>query len=175
MLVRTMSDALIRPASEADYPAITEIYNHYIVNSPATFDLEPYTLEARRPWFDAFATSDRYKLFVAAGAGADDGTVRGYAGSMRFRTKAAYDPTIETTLYLAPEAAGQGLGRRLYAALFEALEGEDVHLVLAGITLPNPASIALHESCGFERMGVFRDVGRKFGRYWDVAWHQKLM
>jgi phosphinothricin acetyltransferase len=173
MLARTMSDSVIRPAQQADYPAIVEIYNHYIVHSPATFDIEPYTPLSRRPWFDAFATSDRYKLFVAAAAG--DGAVLGYAGSLRFRPKAAYEPTVETTLYLAPEAAGRGVGRRLYAALFEALEREDVHLVLAGITLPNPASVALHESCGFELMGVFKDVGRKFDRYWDVAWYQKLL
>jgi phosphinothricin acetyltransferase len=173
MLARAMSDSVIRPASEADHPAITEIYNHYIATSPATFDLEPYTLEARQPWFDAIAASDRYQLVVAVGP--EDGAVRGYAASLRFRVKAAYDPTIETTIYLAPEAAGQGLGRRLYAALFETLAGRDIHLAVAAITLPNPVSIALHEAFGFERLGVFRDVGRKLGRYWDVAWYQKLL
>ena len=166
-----MSDSLIRLAAEADCAAITEIYNHYVVSSPATFDLEPYTLAERRPWFDAFAKSERYKLFVAVGA--DDGAVRGYAASLRFRPKAAYDTTIETTLYLAPEWTGQGLGLRLYQSLFDALVGEDIHLALAGISLPNPNSIVMHERFGFQRTGVFREVGRKFGQYWDVAWYEK--
>jgi phosphinothricin acetyltransferase len=168
-----MSDCLIRPARKADHTGINEIYNHYVVSSPATFDIEPYTLEERRPWFNAFERSSRYKLFVAVGA--DDGAVRGYAASLRFRAKAAYDPSIETTIYLAPDAAGQGLGRRLYQALFDALEGEDIHRALAGISLPNPGSIALHESLGFERLGVFKEVGRKHGRYWDVAWYEKAL
>ncbi len=168
-----MTDCLIRPAAEADYAALTEIYNHYVVNSSVTFDLEPFTLEARRPWFDAFATSERYKLFVAVGA--DDGAVRGYAASLRFRAKAAYDSTVETTIYLAPEWTGRGLGQKLYRTLFEALRGEDIHLVLGGITLPNPSSIALHEAFGFQRMGVFKEVGRKLGQYWDVAWYEKYL
>ena len=168
-----MSDCLIRPARKADHTGINEIYNHYVVSSPATFDIEPYTLEERRPWFDAFERSSRYKLFVAVGA--DDGAVRGYAASLRFRAKAAYDTTIETTIYLAPECSGKGLGRQLYGTLFAALAGEDIHLVLAGISLPNPHSIALHEAFGFERIGTFREVGHKFGRYWDVAWYEKLL
>jgi phosphinothricin acetyltransferase len=166
-----MSNCRIQPATEADYAGITELYNHYVVNSPATFDLEPYTLAARRPWFDAFSESDRYQLFVAVG----DGRVRGYVGSMRFRPKAAYETTIETTIYLSPESTGQGLGRRLYEALFEALESEDIHLALAGMTLPNPHSIRLHESFGFKKMGVFKEVGRKMGRYWDVGWYEKRL
>ena len=166
-----MTDCLIRPAAEADYAGLTEIYNHYVVNSSITFDLEPFSVEARRPWFDEFATSDRYKLFAAVGA--DDGAVRGYAASMRFRGKAAYDSTVETTIYLAPEWTGKGLGHQLYQTLFEALEGEDIHLLLGGITLPNPSSIALHEAFGFKRMGVFKEVGRKLGQYWDVAWYEK--
>ena len=166
-----MSDSSIRPVRESDHPGICEIYNHYVVTSPATFDLEPYTLEERRPWFDAFETSSRYKLFVAVGA---DDEVRGYAGSLRFRPKAAYETTIETTVYLAPEWTGKGLGRELLQALLAALEGEDIHQALAGISLPNPSSIALFEAFGFDRMGVFREVGRKLGRYWDVAWYEKF-
>ncbi len=168
-----MSESLIRPACQADHAGITEIYNHYVVNSPTTFDIEPYTLERRRPWFEAFESSSRYQLFVAVGA--DDGAVRGYAASLRFRVKAAYDSTIETTIYLAPEWSGKGLGRQLYEALFAALADEDIHLVLAGITLPNPVSIALHEAFGFQKMGTFREVGRKLGRYWDVGWYEKFL
>ena len=166
-----MTECVIRPARESDYPGITDLYSHYVETSAVTFDLEPITHEARRPWFEAFDRSGRYQLFVAVGA--EDREVLGYAASLRFRAKAAYDSTIETTIYLAPESTGQGLGRRLYQALFDALAAEDVHLVLAGVTLPNESSVALHESFGFKRMGVFREVGRKFGQYWDVAWHEK--
>ena len=76
-------------------------------------------------------------------------------------------------IYLVPPARGQGLGRRLYAALSEALGREDVHRVSAGITLPNEASVRLHRSFGFESVGVYRKVGRKFGRFWDVATYLK--
>jgi phosphinothricin acetyltransferase len=76
-------------------------------------------------------------------------------------------------VYLAQPARGQGLGRQLYAALFEALAKEDIHRIFAGITLPNEASVRLHQSFGFERVGIYREVGRKFGRFWDVATYLK--
>ena len=82
---------------------------------------------------------------------------------------------METTVYLAPDATGQGLGRRLYGALFDSLAGADVHLAVGGITLPNEASLALHRAFGFEPVGIFRQVGYKFGRYWDVQWFQRRL
>ena len=161
--------ATIRPASIDDLPRLTEIYNHYITHTPITFDIEPVRVDERRAWFAQFEDRGRHRLFVADA----DGVVQGYAGSHQFRTKAAYDTTVETTILCAPEAVGRGLGRLLYAALFEALRGEDVHLVLALITLPNDASCALHERFGFTQATVLREVGRKFGRYWDVAWYMR--
>jgi phosphinothricin acetyltransferase len=92
---------------------------------------------------------------------------------MRWRPKAAYDTTVETTVYCAPEVVGKGIGSRLYAALFEALRGEDIHRFVAGYTLPNPATAALHERLGFKVVGVFSEVGRKFGKYWDVCWTER--
>jgi len=99
--------------------------------------------------------------------------VAGYASSSRYRIKPAYETSIETSIYLAPEATGKGIGTKLYAALFDALRGEDVHRAYAGISLPNPASIALYEKFGFKRAGLYTEQGRKFGRYWDVAWYEK--
>ena len=160
---------MIRRARAEDLGALTTIYNHYVRETPITFDLEPYTLETRRPWLDAFAASGRHQLFVAEEAGA----VVGYACSRGFRDKRAYDSSAETSIYLAPAAQRRGLGTALYTRLFEALAREDVHRFLAGITLPNDASIALHQRFGFERVGVMREVGRKFGRYWDVLWMEK--
>ncbi len=99
----------------------------------------------------------------------------GYADSHQFREKRAYDTTVETAVYCAPEATGRGIGRRLYAALFDALRDEDLRLALAAITLPNAASVALHERFGFTPSGVLHEVGRKFERYWDVAWYEKRL
>ena len=99
----------------------------------------------------------------------------GYADSHQYRAKRAYDTTVEVTVYCAPDATGRGLGTRLYTALFEAIQGEGVRMALAAITLPNEASIALHERFGFSLSGVQHDVGRKLGRYWDVAWYEKRL
>jgi phosphinothricin acetyltransferase len=103
----------------------------------------------------------------------ESGSVIGYAGTTRWRPKAAYDTTVEITIYCAAEALGEGIGSRLYSSLFEALKEEDIHRFVAGYTLPNPASAALHERFGFKAVGIFPEVGRKFGRYWDVAWSER--
>lgn len=161
----------VRPARADDLPAITAVYNHYIVHTPATFDLEPMTPEERQSWLAQFGEQGRHRLFVAETAG----LVVGYSSSQQFRTKKAYDTTVETTVYCAPDSLGRGVGRALYAALFDELQGEDVHLAVAAITLPNAASVALHERFGFALSGVMHNVGRKFGRYWDVAWYEKRL
>jgi phosphinothricin acetyltransferase len=164
-----MGSTLIRPAEARDLGALTRIYNHYVCETPITFDVEPYTEETRRPWLEQFTRDGRYRLLVAERAG----EVLGYAGTTRFRPKAAYDTSVETTVYLDPAATGRGLGARLYTALFAELEGLDIHRVLAGITLPNEPSLALHRRFGFQEVGTFRAVGRKFGSFWDVIWLEK--
>ena len=164
-----MSELRIRPAATGDLPRLTEIYNHYVIHTPVTFDIEPYSVEKRVVWFEQFRASGRYRLLVAEG---DSGIV-GYAGTTRFRPKPAYDTTVETTIYCVPYAVGKGIGSRLYAALFDAIVGEDIHRIVAGYTLPNPGSAALHARFGFKPAGVFHENGRKFGQYWDVAWVQR--
>jgi phosphinothricin acetyltransferase len=163
-------DALqIRLGTKADLPRLTEIYNYYVVNTAVTFDIEPYTVERRAAWFEQFAPTGRYRLLVAE----ENSVVVGYAGTTRFRPKAAYDTTVETTIYCDLGVAGKGIGSRLYTALFEAVAGEDIHRVLAGYALPNPASAALHQRFGFKPIGTFSENGRKFGRYWDVVWSER--
>jgi phosphinothricin acetyltransferase len=164
-----MTEIRIRPAEHQDLTRITAIYNHYVVNTPVTFDVEPYTVERRQPWFAQFSSAGRHRLLVAEG----DGGVMGYAGTMRWRPKTAYDTTVETTIYCAPEAIGHGIGKRLYAALIECLQQQDVHRLVAGYTLPNEATAALHSKFGFKPVGVFTEVGRKFGKYWDVCWTER--
>jgi phosphinothricin acetyltransferase len=159
----------IRPAFLADLPGLTDIYNHYVINTPVTFDLEPKTVESRVSWFQQFGITGRYRLLVAV----EEGAVVGYAGTTSFRVKPAYETTVETTVYCAPENKGKGIGSRLYTALFEAIAGEDIRRIVAGYALPNRASAALHERFGFKLVGVFTENGRKFGRYWDVAWTER--
>ena len=89
--------------------------------------------------------------------------------------KPAYSTSVEVSVYCAPEAAGRGVGTLLYASLFEALAGEDLHRAYAGITQPNEASVRLHARFGFRPIGMYEEVGRKFDRYWDVAWYEKKL
>jgi phosphinothricin acetyltransferase len=163
--------ATIRPGAAPDLAALTALYNHYVQETAITFDLEPYTVETRAAWLAGFAPRGRHQLLVAE----EEGRLVGYACTRRFRDKAAYDTTAETSVYLAPGCAGRGLGTALYAALFRALEGADVHRLVAGITLPNDASVALHARFGFAPVGVLREVGRKHGRYWDVLWMDRTL
>lgn len=164
-----MSEIRIRLADRADLARLVEIYNHYVLSTPVTFDVEVYTVERRETWFAQFSASGRYRLLVAE----TNGAVLGYAGTTRFRPKVAYETTVETTIYCAPEAVGKGIGGQLYAELFERLKGEDIRRFVAGYTLPNAASEALHRRYGFKVVGVFTENGRKFGKYWDVCWTER--
>ena len=160
----------VRVANEADLPRLTEIYNHYIINTPTTFDLEPYTVVQRREWFSHYAATGRHRLLVAE----RDGAVVGYTSSSPFHPRHAYDTTVEMTIICAPEAIGFGIGQIMYEAIFESLKGEDIHAAVAAITLPNDASCAIHERFGFSQIGVLKEAGRKFDQFWDVVWYQRL-
>lgn len=163
--------ATLRLAEPGDLPGIVELYNHYVRETPITFDVDPYTVETRTPWFQQFAATGPHKLVVAV----EGENVLGYAGTMPFRPKAAYARSVETTIYVHKDATGRGLGVALYEALFDALRGEPVHRLLAGMTLPNAASEKLHERLGFTSCGVFGEVGYKFGQYWDVRWYERAL
>lgn len=161
----------IRPGVEDDLEELTRIYNHYVVETSITFDVEPLTVEQRRPWLLAHPPSGPHRLLVAE----EGGKLLGYATSSAFRPKPAYASSVETSVYLAPEHVGRGVGGLLYSSLFEELEQEDVHMALAGIAMPNEASQRLHERFGFRHVGSFEQVGRKFDRFWDVAWFQRAI
>ena len=159
----------IRPATADDLVAVNDIYNQYVLETHYTFDIEPISMHARREWFAHYASSGRYRLLVAL----SEGEVIGYASSSRFRPKVGYETSVETSVYLSREAVGRGAGSKLYQELFKALDGEDLHRAYAGVALPNPASIGLHERFKFKRVAHFTEQGQKFGRYWDVAWYEK--
>ena len=163
----------IRPAVDADLPRLTEIYNHYIVHTPFTFDVEPFTVERRREtWFRRYAPTGPHRCLVAA----HDGDCVGFTFSSPYRPKRAYATSVETSVYYAPGETGRGIGRQLYEALFAALAEEDLHRAFAQITRPNGPSERLHRRLGFELAGVWPEVGRKFDRYWDVAvWQRPIV
>lgn len=159
----------IRSAHLTDLPAIVEIYNHYVLSSASTFDLTPRTISDRQEWFDEHASRGRHRLLVARTAR----RVVGYASTSRLRPRPAYDSTVESSVYVAADAVGHGIGTRLCSALFEAIAPEEVHRIVVGLTEWNPASLSLHRRFGFQQIGRFHEVGWKFGRYWDVLWFER--
>ena len=169
------TEVQVRPGVEGDLGALTDIYNHYVRETPITFDTAVFSPEERRPWLLSHPEDGPHRLMVAAepAPGRDSQRILGYATSSAFRPKPAYGTSVEVTVYLAPDAGRRGIGTLLYKALFEALAAEDLHRAYAGIVPPNEASTRLHERFGFRYVGTYREVGRKFGRYWDVAWYEK--
>jgi phosphinothricin acetyltransferase len=160
----------IRPGVLDDLPALLDIYNHQILTSHSTFDLDELTMEQRTEWFGHYRPDGPHRLLVAD----VDGAAVGYATSSMFRAKAAYAPSVETTIYLAPDAVGQGIGRSLYGELLRQMEAHPgVHRAYAGVALPNDASEGLHRSLGFAELGTYTEVGFKFGRYVDVRWFER--
>lgn len=160
----------IRDAIQDDLPAIVAIYNHYVVHTAATFDLTPVRVDERQAWFAQFAPDTRHRLLVATGP-ADD--LLGYAYSGPLRPRAAYDRSVETSIYLRPDAIGRGLGSRLYGALLDGLAYTDVHRCYGVITFPNPDSMRLHERLGFREVGRLTECGHKFDKWWDVVWMER--
>ncbi|MFF8906631.1 GNAT family N-acetyltransferase [Streptomyces olivaceoviridis] len=161
----------VRPGIEADLDTLTAIYNHYVRETAITFDTAVFTPEERRPWLLSHPEDGPHRLMVATDAESQE--ILGYATSSPYRPKPAYATSVETSVYVAPGSGRRGIGTLLYGALFDALAGEDVHRAYAGIAQPNEASTRLHERFGFAHVGTYREVGRKFGRYWDVAWYEK--
>ncbi|HWM19216.1 MAG TPA: GNAT family N-acetyltransferase [Ilumatobacteraceae bacterium] len=160
----------IRRATADDLAAIVAIYNHYVMHSFATFDETPVSVEDRQSWFDTFGSNGPYRLVVA-----DDGEVQGYACSSPFRPHGAFAETVELSIYLAPPWTGRGLGRMLYETLIDDLALEQVHRLVAGIALPNDASVELHRRCGFVDVGVFDEYATKRGRYFSSVWMQRAL
>lgn len=157
---------MIRAATERDLHAIARIYAHYVRETPITFDLEPPT---EGVWRERIASG--YPWFVTE----EDGQIAGWASGGPFRPKAAYEHTLETTIYLDPTCEGRGLGRPLYDALLAEATERRYHVAIAGVTLPNDRSVALHEHLGFTRVGTFPEVGRKFDAWHDVAFFRRAL
>ena len=159
-----------REAGEGDLEAIAAVHGHYVRGSVATFDTEPLGVEGWREKWRAARDADHPWLVAEEG-----GEVVGFALCGPFRPKAAYRPTVETTIYLDSGASGRGIGRSLYADMLAEAGRRGFHLAVAGITLPNEPSVRLHRELGFTEVGVFSEVGHKLGQWRDVGWWQKLL
>ncbi|RWR17732.1 N-acetyltransferase family protein [Agrococcus lahaulensis] len=162
----------IRPAEAADLPAIRDIYRHFVLNSTVTFDERPKTLGQ---WRRTLRETGELRLpFLVAESAT--GTVLGYALTQPWKQRSAYRYTVESSVYLAPAAAGRGLGRALMEALIEATRERGVREMIAVIADQGAdASIALHERLGFEEIGRMGRVGVKFGRELGILLLQKSL
>jgi phosphinothricin acetyltransferase len=149
---------------------VLEIYNAYVRDSPATFEITPVQPADRTDWLRQHTSGGRYRLLVAEAQGKG---LLGWATSSPFRPREAYATTVESSVYCRPSATGRGVGSGLYRELFRLLQGEPIERIVAGIAQPNPASVALHRRFGFLPVGTFTRVGLKLGRYWDVTWYER--
>jgi phosphinothricin acetyltransferase len=159
----------VRFGATTDLPAVVSIYNRYVASAAVSFDEFPVRWEDRLPWLEEHAHGP-HRLWVATDAAAE---VVGWATSSPFRARPAYRTTIEASVYCRPDRVGQGVGSALYRALCSDATRHDLERIVAGVTLPNPASEALHAKFGLRRVGTFTRVGRKFGRFWNVAWFER--
>ena len=159
---------MIRRVLEQDIITITEIYNYYISDTVVTFETETISPENILDRISKIQ-SDDLPWLVAEN---DIGKVIGYAYASKWRERFAYRFSVEVTVYLSPNSLGKGVGTQLYEALFSELKNCSIHSVIGGITLPNQASVALHEKFGFTKVAHFKEVGFKFNQWNDVGYWQ---
>jgi len=161
----------IAPARASDAPALLALRNHYIAESFATFDEAPLRLSAVQDWIAGFTDAGPHRLLVAR----DGDRLLGFCSSQSYRVHPAFARTIETSVYVAPDAGGTGVGSALYRRLFAELAGLGLHRAVVGIALPNEASIRLHARLGFAPVGVFDEYAHKNGRAISSQWMQRAM
>jgi phosphinothricin acetyltransferase len=160
---------MIRMATHADAEAICAIYNHYVAHTIVTFEEQPVAPAEMQSRIAAVLEKLPWLVFEG------DGAITGYAYASPWKTRSGYRFAAESSIYLAPAQTGRGAGTALYANLLENLRARNVHCVIGGAALPNPASVALHEKLGFTKVAHFRENGFKFGRWIDVAYWQRLL
>ena len=161
---------MIRRAEIADAEGIRLIYNQAVTETTHTFDLVPRTLEDQKKWI-----AQRQGSLAAIVAVGDDGTILGFASLSRYKDRPAYSTTVENSVYVATHAHRQGVGGALMEALIQVATDHGYHSIMARIADAQDASITLHTKHGFELVGVEREIGRKFGRWLDVALMQRLL
>lgn len=160
---------MTRNATTDDAEAIAAIYNHYVATTAITFEEEAVTAGEMAHRIESYTKDLPWLVFE------DEGRVLGYAYATPWKARAAYRHSVEVTVYVEKAHGGRGIGTALYRELIPRLREKGVHALVAGIALPNPGSQTLHESFGFERLGRFREVGRKFGRWIDVGYWELVL
>ena len=159
----------LRIAKPEDGPVLAEIYKPYVTDTSITFDYEPVSGEEFSKRIEN--TLKRYPYLVAE----QNGEVIGYAYASAFKGRAAYDWSVETSIYVRMDRHGQGVGKALYTALEQALAAQRVLNVNACITYPNPGSVAFHEKFGYTMAAHFHQCGYKLGKWYDVIWMEKML
>ena len=161
---------ILRLATSVDAEQIREIYNHEVMHTAATFDLVPRSLPEQQEWL-----ATRSGAFATIVAVNNDGDVVGFGALSPYKERAAYRTSVENSVYVRRDLQGQGIGRLLVDELLCTAELSGFHAVFARINATSEASIALHRRCGYELVGIEREVGRKFSRWHDVALMQRLL
>ncbi|GAL66648.1 GNAT family N-acetyltransferase [Jejuia pallidilutea] len=160
---------MIRQLHTNDTQALLDIYNYYVLNSVVTFDIEPLYLNTFSEKINHI--NSHYPFLVYE----DEGHILGFAYASMFRPKPAYNFTVESTVYVKHNAHGKQIGTKLYKALIDKLRATKVHSVLGVLTMPNKASVKLHEKFGFKKVAHIEDAGLKFDEWHDVGiWQLKL-
>jgi phosphinothricin acetyltransferase len=165
-----MSTLTIREATSDDAEAIRLIYNHEVENETSTMDLVPRTLETQREWIAA-----RSGAFCAVVAVDSSGTVLGFGALSEYKDRSGYRSTVENSVYVRRDVARRGIGKQIILHLLETATVSGFHSVIARIEAQSLASRGLHSSCGFELVGIEKQVARKFGKWLDIAVMQKSL
>jgi len=159
----------IRPARPSDAAQICAIYNPYVAGSHITFEEEPVGPETMAGRIEVILRALPWLVLE------QKQEIVGYAYASQWKERSAYLHSVESTIYLRSDATGRGIGKTLYTVLLESLRAMGLHTVIGAIALPNEASVALHEKLGFEKIGQFREVGRKLDRWIDVGYWQRAL
>ncbi len=161
---------IIRPALPSDAEPIARIYNYYVHNTVISFEEHSVPSQAMAERIREVAALSLPWLVAKS-----SGEIVGYAYASRWKDRSAYRYTVESAVYIDPDSLGVGYGSGLYDALLKELRQQEIHAVIGGIALPNPASIRLHEKFGFMKVAHFKEVGFKFGKWVDVGYWQLLI
>jgi phosphinothricin acetyltransferase len=156
----------IRPVTLEDAPQVAELYNYYVKNTHHTFEYEPLSLEEIEARINKITAV--YPFLVAE----ENGEILGYSHAARFKLRQAYEHTSEVLIYVKNDAKKRGVGTALYMDLFDLLEEMNIHVMIAGIALPNDSSVKFHERLGFTKAAHFKEIGYKLGRWFDVGYWQ---
>lgn len=160
---------IIRKAESKDASQVADVYNYYVQQTHHTFETEPLGEEEMQKRIED--TTEDYPFLVAE----EDGEIVGYAYATQFKLRQAYEYAAEVSIYVRNAAKQKGIGSQLYTQLFDELQETDTHAVVAGISLPNDASVRFHERLGFEKVAHFKEVGYKLGRWIDVGYWEKIL